>query len=55
MQRREFLTKTSLVLGSSMLSLPALVQAGSEPSAGATLLKAGDWAGLRKLFALSYD
>lgn len=55
MQRREFLTKTSLVLGSSLLSFPALVQAGSEQSAAAALVKAGDWAGLRKLFALSYD
>lgn len=55
MQRREFLTKTSLVLGSSLLPFPALVRAGSEQSVAATLVKAGDWAGLRKLFALSYD
>lgn len=55
MQRREFLTKTSLVLGSSLLSLPSVLHAGSELSAGATVLKAADWPGLRKLFALSYD
>lgn len=55
MQRREFLTKSSLVLGSSLLPLPALLQASSAQSAGDVLLKAGDWSGLRKLFALSYD
>lgn len=55
MQRREFLTKSSLVLGSSLLPLPALLQASSGQSATDMLLKPGDWSGLRKQFALSYD
>tara|TARA_R110002126_G_scaffold178030_4_gene326989 strand:- start:72 stop:1379 length:1308 start_codon:yes stop_codon:yes gene_type:complete len=55
MQRREFLTKSSLVLGSSLLPLPALLQAGSIQSAADMPLNAGDWSGLRKQFALSYD
>lgn len=54
MQRREFLTKTSLVLGSSMLSLPGLSQASVQQQHAAALA-AADWAGLRQLFALSYD
>lgn len=54
MQRREFLTKTSLVLGSSMLSLSALSRASVQQQ-NATALAAADWAGLRQLFALSYD
>ena len=49
MQRREFLTKTSLVLGSSLLSLPPVLQASSALSAGAAELKAADWPGLRRL------
>lgn len=55
MQRREFLTKTSLVLGSSMLSMPAMLQAAAEPGAAPAMLKAADWTALRKLFALSDD
>lgn len=54
MQRREFLTKTSLVLGSSMLSLSALSRASAQQQ-NAAALAAADWAGLRQLFALSYD
>jgi selenocysteine lyase/cysteine desulfurase len=53
MQRREFLTKTSLVLGSSLLSVPAMaLSAKSQPAAAAKLATA-DWRGLRDLFALS--
>ncbi|HAW93499.1 MULTISPECIES: aminotransferase class V-fold PLP-dependent enzyme [unclassified Arsukibacterium] len=55
MQRREFLTKSSLVLGSSLLPLPVLVQAGSTQNVTAVPLEAGDWPGLRKQFLLSYD
>ncbi|MBV2128685.1 aminotransferase class V-fold PLP-dependent enzyme [Arsukibacterium indicum] len=55
MQRREFLTKSSLVLGSSLLPLPALLQAGSTQNAAEIQLKAGDWTSLRKQFVLSYD
>lgn len=55
MERREFLTKSSLVLGSSLLPLPGLLQAGSTQSAAEMPLNAGDWSGLRKQFLLSYD
>ena len=55
MQRREFLTKSSLVLGSSLLPLPALVHASSGQNAADIQLKTGDWSGLRKQFLLSYD
>lgn len=55
MQRREFLTKSSLVLGSSLLPLPALVHASSGQNAADIQLKPGDWSGLRKQFVLSYD
>jgi selenocysteine lyase/cysteine desulfurase len=55
MLRRDFLTKSSLVLGSSLLPLPALLQASSTQSAADMPLNAGDWSGLRKQFLLSYD
>jgi selenocysteine lyase/cysteine desulfurase len=55
MQRREFLTKSSLVLGSSLLPVSAISQASSSQSAEQVLVKAGDWSGLRKQFLLSYD
>ncbi len=54
MKRREFLSKSTLVVGSSMLSFPALLQAGSEQSNN-VVVKTADWQGLRKLFALSHD
>ncbi|SEA52044.1 aminotransferase class V-fold PLP-dependent enzyme [Alkalimonas amylolytica] len=53
MQRREFLTKTSLLLGSSLLSVPAMAQANLAQATAPTVLKAADWIGLRDLFALS--
>ncbi|MDP4534719.1 aminotransferase class V-fold PLP-dependent enzyme [Alkalimonas collagenimarina] len=53
MQRREFLTKTSLLLGSSLLSVPAMAQANLAQATAPTVLKAADWSGLRDLFALS--
>ena len=52
MQRREFLTKTSLLLGSSLLSVPAMAQSNVAPAAP-TMLNKADWSGLRDLFALS--
>lgn len=55
MKRREFLTKTSLAVGSSILPLSALLQASADPGTASTRIKAADWSGLRKLFALSYD
>ncbi|MDX1676731.1 aminotransferase class V-fold PLP-dependent enzyme [Arsukibacterium sp.] len=55
MQRREFLTKSSLVLGSSLLPIPALLQAGTTQTAAEIQLKPGDWTSLRKQFVLSYD
>jgi selenocysteine lyase/cysteine desulfurase len=55
MKRREFLTKTSLAVGSSILPLSALLQASADPGTASTRVASADWSGLRKLFALSYD
>ena len=49
MKRRDFLTKTSLVLGSSLLPVSGLLQA-STAIAG---LNTADWKGLRQQFALT--
>ncbi|MBZ9612403.1 aminotransferase class V-fold PLP-dependent enzyme [Rheinheimera maricola] len=55
MKRRDFLTQTSFLFGSSLLPFPAMAQVGSAQAAAAPVLTAGDWAGLRKQFSLSYD
>ena len=51
MKRRDFLTKTSLLLGSSLLPVSNLLQASTAIPA----LKTADWKGLRQQFALTHD
>ncbi|MBJ92396.1 MAG: aminotransferase [Alteromonadaceae bacterium] len=51
MKRRDFLTKTSLLLGSSLLPVSNLLQASTALPA----LKTADWKGLRQQFALTHD
>ena len=53
MDRRDFLTATSLALGSSLL--PASLPLSAQSNASTSQIQAADWVGLRKLFALSYD
>ncbi|WP_166836593.1 aminotransferase class V-fold PLP-dependent enzyme [Rheinheimera pleomorphica] len=54
MKRRDFLTQTSLLLGSSLLPVSTLLQASSELSAAPTI-KTADWPALRQQFALTHD
>lgn len=54
MKRRDFLTQTSLLLGSSLLPVSTLLQASSELSATPTI-KTADWSALRQQFALTHD
>ncbi len=54
MKRREFITRTSLALGGSLLPLPTLLQAGTSQEV-AVPIKSADWTALRKMFALSHD
>jgi selenocysteine lyase/cysteine desulfurase len=54
MKRRDFLTQTSLLLGSSLLPASALLHAGIEPASATALAKA-DWRALRQQFALTHD
>ncbi|MEH8016456.1 aminotransferase class V-fold PLP-dependent enzyme [Rheinheimera muenzenbergensis] len=54
MKRRDFLTHTSLLLGSSLLPVSTLLQASSELSAIPTI-KPADWPALRQQFALTHD
>lgn len=54
MKRRDFLTQTSLILGSSLLPVSALLHAGVEPASATALAKA-DWRALRQQFALTHD
>ncbi|GAB57650.1 aminotransferase class V-fold PLP-dependent enzyme [Rheinheimera nanhaiensis] len=54
MKRRDFLTHTSLLVGSSLLPVSALLHAGTEPASATALAKA-DWRALRQQFALTYD
>ncbi|GAA0560126.1 pyoverdine-tailoring periplasmic protein PvdN [Rheinheimera aquimaris] len=51
MKRRDFLTKSSLLLGSSLLPVSNLLQASTALPA----LKTADWKGLRQQFALTHD
>ncbi len=61
MKRRDFLTRASIVAGSSMLSMATAaqvamagsVQAGTFTAGAAGALSSADWVGLRKLFELS--
>ena len=51
MKRRDFLTQTSLLLGSSLLPVSGLLHASSAIPA----LNTADWKGLRQQFALTHD
>ena len=51
MKRRDFLTQTSLLLGSSLLPVSHLLHASTAIPA----LKTADWKGLRQQFALTHD
>ena len=54
MKRRDFLTQTSLLLGSSLLPVSTLLQASAELSA-APILKTADWRSLRQQFTLTHN
>ena len=51
MKRRDFLTQTSLLLGSTLLPVSGLLQASTAIPA----LKTADWKGLRQQFTLTHN
>ena len=54
MKRRDFLTQTSLLLGSSLLPVSTLLHADAE-LASAQPIAPADWQALRQLFALTHN